>query len=627
MAFVDEVRGILVTLHHRWKPLVLTDVVFKAVAFILLTPLAVGLLHLSLWAAGAGTLADADIVLFFIQPLGWAVLVLGGAVLLGIVAAEQATLLVMLLAPPDEMVGVGTAFGWVAARGRQIVALTGRLVAFTAAAAAPFLVLAVVIAAVLLRDYDINYYLATWPASFQLAVGLGVVLLVGLLAVVAWLCAGWFLALPIVLFEPHAAAAAMAESRRRVAGSKRLVLLLLISWGAASFLVSVLATSGVVLVARQLVPLATGGLPQLVLAIGGTLAAWFAVGLLVNVLTTILFAAMITEVYRRLSPADILHRRLEPAAEDGLGGEGLPSFSSGRRLLLSVCVGCLLVAAAGTIAVHDVRFEDDVVVIGHRGAGGLAPENTLAAIEKAIAFGADWVEIDVQESADGVVMVVHDSDLMKLAGVDLKIWNGTRAELEAIDVGRGFDPRFTGERVPTLADVLNACCGRVGVTIELKDYGHGQRLEERVAEIVEAHGMDQDVIVMSLKPAMVKRMKALRPAWVVGLLMSVAVGDASTLEADFLAVNARFVSRALVRRAHRVGKKVYAWTLNDDVSLSMLISRGVDGVITDYPDLAAAVLKQRAMLSPVERVLLELAEVLGVKVRLPALDATSTGEA
>lgn len=165
------------------------------------------------------------------------------------------------------------------------------------------------------------------------------------------------------------------------------------------------------------------------------------------------------------------------------------------------------------------------------------------------------------------------------------------------------------------------------MNIELKDYGHGQRLEERVAEIVEAHGMQQEVILMSLKPAVVKRMKALRPEWTVGLLMSVAVGDAASLEADFLAVNARFVSRAFVRRAHRAGKAVYAWTLNDAVGLSTLISRGVDGVITDYPDLAARVLQQRALLSPVERVLLELAEVLGVKVALPPLDAESADTA
>lgn len=625
MTIRDTLEAIGAVIRRRWRLLFLTDIVFKVVALVLLSPLAAGILHLSLWAAGAGTLADADIVLFFIRPLGWAVLVAAGALSLGIIAAEQATLLVMLLAPPQETIRVGTAFGVVAAHGRQILALTARLVALTAVAIAPFALVAVGIAATLLGDYDINYYLATWPPAFQLAVGLGVGLLAGLSVVLAWLYAGWLLALPIVLFEQTPAGPAMQESRRRVAGRRLQVVALILIWGLAGLAASLLASSGVVAVARQLVPLATGGLPQLVLAIGGTLTVWFAVGLIVNVLTTAVFATMIAEVYRRLSQAEWVH--LEPVAAHDAAGRLLPQVLVRRRLLASVTAGCLLVTGFAGVTAQQVRFEDDVDVMGHRGAGGLAPENTLAAIQKAIDAGAEWVEVDVQETADGSVMVVHDSDFMKLAGVNLKVWDATQADVESIDVGRGFDPAFAGERVPTLAAVLEACRGKVGVNIELKDYGHGQRLEERVAEIVEAHGMQQEVILMSLKPAVVKRMKALRPEWTVGLLMSVAVGDAASLEADFLAVNARFVSRAFVRRAHRAGKAVYAWTLNDAVGLSTLISRGVDGVITDYPDLAARVLQQRSLLSPVERVLLELAEVLGVKVAFPPLDAESADTA
>ncbi len=91
------------------------------------------------------------------------------------------------------------------------------------------------------------------------------------------------------------------------------------------------------------------------------------------------------------------------------------------RMLAGLTVGCFLIAALGAVAAKQVRFDDDVEVMGHRGAGGLAPENTMAAIEQAIAFGADWVEIDVQETVDGEVVVVHDSDFMKLAGVNLKV--------------------------------------------------------------------------------------------------------------------------------------------------------------------------------------------------------------
>ena len=614
MTFRAAARAVIQALFGRWKMLFLTDMLVKAVAFVLLAPLAAGLLQLSLWAAGSGTLADADILVFVLRPLGWLVLVGAGAVSLGIVAVEQATLLVVLMAPEPSSLSLGTAFGLAAARSRQILGLTAWLVGLASVVIAPFAGVAAVIALWLLGDYDINYYLAEQPPAFQAALACGAVLAAGLTLVLAWLASGWILSLPLVLFEGLAPREALAESRRRTAGSRRVVVMLLLAWGLASVVISFLTTSAVVLGARQLVPLATGTLPRLVFAIGGTLAVWFAASLVVNLVTTVSFSAVLSEAYRRLTAVGHVEAALLPAGR--LSAPAGRLRLNRRRVAAVLCVGCAFVATLGGLAARQVRFDDDVVVIGHRGAGKFAPENTLASVERAIADGADWVEVDVQETTDGEVVVVHDSDFMKLAGVPLKVWEATIAEVEAVDVGSRFDPAFAGERVPTLAAVLEACRGRAGVTIELKDYGHGQMLEERVAGIVEACGMESDVVVMSLKPAVVKRMKSLRPDWTVGLLMSVSVGDASTLEADFLAVNARYVSRGFVRRAHRAGKQVFVWTTNDAVSISRMIGRGVDGVITDDPDLARRVIVQRAALSPVERVVLELAELLGVETSI-----------
>lgn len=614
MTFRAAARAVMQALYGRWKMLFWTDMLVKAVAFVLLAPLAAGLLQLSLWAAGSGTLADADILVFVLRPLGWLVLVGAGAVSLGIVAVEQATLLVVLMAPEPSSLSLGTAFGLAAARSRQILGLTAWLVGLASVVIAPFAGVAAVIALWLLGDYDINYYLAEQPPAFQAALACGAVLAAGLTLVLAWLASGWILSLPLVLFERLAPRAALAESRRRTAGSRQVVVMLLLAWGLASVVISFLTTSAVVLGARQLVPLATGTLPRLVLAIGGTLAVWFAASLVVNLVTTVSFSAVLSEAYRRLSAVG--HVEVAPLPAGRLSAAAGRLRLNRRRVAALLCVGCAFVATLGGLAARQVRFDDDVVVIGHRGAGKFAPENTRASVERAIVDGADWVEVDVQETTDGEVVVVHDSDFMKLAGVPLKVWEATIAEVEAVDVGSRFDPAFAGERVPTLAAVLEACRGRAGVTIELKDYGHGQMLEERVAGIVEACGMESDVVVMSLKPAVVKRMKSLRPDWTVGLLMSVSVGDASTLEADFLAVNARFVSRGFVRRAHRAGKQVFVWTTNDAVSISRMIGRGVDGVITDDPDLARRVIAQRAALSPVERVVLELAELLGVETSI-----------
>ncbi|HKL46496.1 MAG TPA: glycerophosphodiester phosphodiesterase family protein, partial [Roseovarius sp.] len=249
-----------------------------------------------------------------------------------------------------------------------------------------------------------------------------------------------------------------------------------------------------------------------------------------------------------------------------------------------------------------------VEVIAHRGAAAVRPENTLAAVEKALEDRADWVEIDVQEIADGTVIVTHDSDFMKQAGVPLKVWEAMPDDLARIDIGSWFDPAYAKARVPTLRDVLEVAKGRGRVLIELKYYGHDDRLEERVARIVEETGMADDVMIMSLKREGVAKMRSLRPAWPMGILAARAIGDLTALDADFLAVNTGQISGQLLRRAHAAGKRVHVWTVDDPRAMSRMISMGVDGLITNKPGLARKVMTERAALSLSERILLWLSD-------------------
>ena len=160
---------------------------------------------------------------------------------------------------------------------------------------------------------------------------------------------------------------------------------------------------------------------------------------------------------------------------------------------------------------------------------------------------------------------------------------------------------------------LLLCKGRAGVNIELKYYGHEQQLEQRVADIVAATGMEQNIVLMSLSYKGISRMRALRPQWTMGQLSSVNAGDLSGLQLDFYAINAGFANRAFVREAHNNDRQVFVWTVNDAVGMSKMMSRGVDGIITDEPALARSVLEQRASLSSGERLLIELATLLGHK--------------
>jgi glycerophosphoryl diester phosphodiesterase len=555
-------------------------------------------------------LSDVDILMFFLGPIGWICLILLGALWLGIVALEMASLTGVLCAEAaDRRLTSPAALRFAAASAWPVLRLTARMVAWTLLAAAPFLAVAAVVYFTLLTAYDINYYLQEKPPVFLVAVGIGAVIVLALTVLLLRLFTGWFFALPLVLFEGVQPADALRVSRERARGHRRKLVWWIVGWFLITSLISTLATGIVGAVGHAVVPRVTHSLHLLAIVIGALLIFWAVVTLAINLLSTTTFAAVLFNLYRHLGSAGHPDTSQLGTAQEAASGIAL-RITRGR-LIAGAVIGVLLAAVVGAFAVHSVQLEDNVQIMAHRGSSKAAPENTMAAIRKAIDDGADWVEIDVQETADGEVVLFHDSDFMKLAGVDLKIWDATLDDLQEIDIGSWFAPEFRDERVPTLAEVLDACKGKIRVNIELKYYGHDVQLEQRVADIVASREMDSDVIAMSLKMDGVRKMKAIRPEWRVGLLMSVAAGDLKQVEADFLAVNAGFANRRLIRTAHESGREVYVWTVNDAPTMSSMISRGADGLLTDRPALARSVLEQRAQMSPVERLLLELAGLLG----------------
>ncbi|RLA41366.1 MAG: glycerophosphodiester phosphodiesterase, partial [Gammaproteobacteria bacterium] len=153
--------------------------------------------------------------------------------------------------------------------------------------------------------------------------------------------------------------------------------------------------------------------------------------------------------------------------------------------------------------------------------------------------------------------------------------------------------------------------GRAKVVIELKYYGHDNQLEQRVIDIIEQTGMVDEIAIMSLKYEGIQKVRALRPQWNIGLLSATAIGDLSRLDTDFLAVAMGMASPGFIKRAHQAGRKVFVWTVNDRISMSRMISLGVDGIITDEPELARQVLAERADMNTVERLLIHTAQLFG----------------
>ena len=211
-----------------------------------------------------------------------------------------------------------------------------------------------------------------------------------------------------------------------------------------------------------------------------------------------------------------------------------------------------------------------------------------------------------------MVAVHHDADFMRVDRDARKIWETPWSEVSQIPNGAWFGPEFEAERVASLEEVLRVTGDRIRVNIELKTYGHGQQLEERVIEIVERLGMTDRVVLMSLDRPTVEKLRSLRPDWTVGLLAAVSVGDLTQLDADFLAVNAKNATTGFARRVRSSGKELQVWTVNNPAQMSSMMSLGVDAIITDEPALARDVLRQRAAMTPVERLLVSIGAQFGI---------------
>ncbi|MCL6282840.1 glycerophosphodiester phosphodiesterase [Ruegeria sp. 2012CJ41-6] len=575
-------------------------VVLRLLTVALIAPGVALAINLAVSLSHQSALTDQDIAFFLLSPVGFIV----GVVVLSIVLVAEilgfAVMAACLRVETGNLWQAGSvALRLVLGKLTRLLEFALRLVLQVLRLVVPFAAIAGFIAWWALTEYDINYYLTFKPPSFLIAVGLIGLLVLAMVWVLIRRLSGWALALHMVLFEDLRPKASFAVSVSLMQGKQTALKLRLALWLIARAAIAALIAA-VAGAALGLMPVPDGGGLTLVLRLSMAVVVLWAVLGLVLAATALGALAVLLDGYLD-HPV-----HLKPHQ----GSAGLRG-----RLIAATCLSVLAVIAGGWVGNTVLaRVQDDkpVAVIAHRGAAGQRPENTMASVQKAIEDQADWVEIDVQETADGVVVVMHDSDYMKLSGVDLKIWDATMGDLDGIDIGSWFDPAYGEERTPTLRDVLAAARGKSNVLIELKYYGHDVDLENRVIAIVEELGMQDQIATMSLKYQAVQKMRELRPDWRTGVLAATAIGDMAGLEGNFVAVSTTMARPGLIRSVQEAGKDFYVWTVNDPLEMSKMISLGTDGLITDEPALAKEVIRIRQELGPSERVLLWFVEEMGV---------------
>lgn len=272
-----------------------------------------------------------------------------------------------------------------------------------------------------------------------------------------------------------------------------------------------------------------------------------------------------------------------------------------RRIAYAVIMAAALVADACYLLIsfnnnpfENVAIFHETKVMAHRGASTEAPENTMAAFQKAIDDMADYIELDVQLTNNGEVIVMHDSNAYRTTGVDANIVNMTYKEVKTLDAGSWFSDEYVGENVPSLKEVLELTQGKIKLNIELKPADNGTALAKNTVRLIEKYNMVNDCVITSFSESALKAVKTYNQEIKVGYILSAAYGDFYDMKnVDFFSVNAAFLSKRTIDAIHNSGKRVYAWTVNNKESIKNLTNKGVDGIITDNPVLARETIYSR----------------------------------
>lgn len=592
-------RGILVhdmrrDLRRHLRPMLAWYLLFTAFATVAAAPLTTWSLAALLHWIERPLAGEFDGVPGSLQALAW--LMLAGALAWFVVMLQQAGMLLVSASHGCRYRIAAMALLGVLRRAPSLAVLAAWQVLAHALLALPWLAVGTALYRLFLGAYDPYYVVVARPPALWGFLGSFLPVLIAGLLLHAALYFRWLLAAPALVLEGLSPPAALARSRALTRG-RHLRIAALVATVALAVAAMPLIVSD--LYGRAATPLLDGLPPHRLLVSAGMvgyLTFYAATALGALFVGTTVNALLVRALFRRLG-----------GARGARAVDAVPAHP-GRFVWGAETVFLLVALTQATLAVHSMNLRREVTVTAHRGASAVAPENTLAAFQAAIDAGADAIEFDARLSADGAVVVFHDSDFLRVAGDPQAVVETPLAAMRDMDVGRWFDPAFAGERIATLAEALAFIDRRALALVELKPDAHNARaLLAATLHEVERGGYQDAVMIASLSPDLVRAARAAAPQARLALFANAALpGTARRTDFDMLGLNHRVVDSAAVADARRHGYRLQAWTVNDPARMARYMDLGVDDISTDVPAEAVRVRAERAALTDVELLLVRM---------------------
>ena len=600
-------RDVLRTLRDHLRPLIVYHLFFTLLASLLLLPAVAWSLTRLLARFGRPVITNAELVDILMSVGGalWLLAAIGLTFL--VLFLQQAGMILVSARPRDNHVRLAfEALWWTLRRLPQLAALVVVQVGAHLLLLIPVAFAIAWLYGVFLGGLDPYYIQRVRPPALWQFLAIGLPLAITWAAIAATLYFRWILALPLVALEGLWPRQALARSHRLTHGRKGPIAVAVISLLLVIIALPLMTT---LLFDRLFTPLLWWLPERNAVLVPATLAYLTAYVLLTLAITFVGIAA--NALLSACLTLRLAHREPRPAPPPGNAHPG--------RLAWALELGVIAFALSQAwLIVNSFELRDEVAVIAHRGSSMAAPENTLAAVEQALADGADYVEIDVRLTADGEVVLFHDRSLTRLTGDPRNLGDVTREELATFDVGSWFGDAFQGERIPGLDEALVAARGRGALMIDMKpDPGREVALVEAVIATLHEEAarrrscLDEaadaraaaacgtpDVIgemrLATMSAALIEEIRAREPELRVTLLAQLILpGTLDRRGFDALGLRHNRITDNEIRLARYYGYEVHAWTINDRARMSQLIDLGVDAIITDRPELLAELLDDR----------------------------------
>lgn len=583
---MKKIGQVLALLRVNWRTMAGFEILYKIVSWTIFTPLFWGIFNVILNVTGYQYLTKENILSFLCSPLTLLALVLL-FVCMAVYTMIDIGAVIFLLdqSAQGKRVHLTQTLRFALPNGLRVFQRKNILVAFVVLFLIPFLNLGVApgyVSSISVPEFILDFICGYWYLLLpfiMLLVGMSVLLL-------RWLYAFHYFSLEGCSFrEARRKSAALSRNHK---GKDLLVLFGVQMTVAVLYFLLIFA----------------GGLLAVGLASLMTRWEWFGivsssvVWVFIAVSFLVMSALAVPFSYACISILFYQHKM--ECGEEMVHVQASPDRGGkGRRRVIHLLEGVSLAVSVACCSFYfycvynhkieiQVEYAHTMEVTAHRGASRDYPENTMAAFAGAKELGADWVELDVQQSRDGEIFVMHDTSFMRTTGVGKHAWELDYEEIRKLDAGSFFGPEFAGEHIPLLKEVIDyARDSGLKLNIEMKPSGHETDFEKKVADLIAEEQFWNQCVVTSQVYEVLEKIKSCDERIETVYVMSLAYGEINQLTAaDHFSIEATSITEKLVASVHGAGKQLYAWTVNTEENINRMIELNVDHIITDDVTLA-----------------------------------------